>query len=90
MSVEEQIHTLLQECFHPDSLIVRNDSHLHQGHQGSPGTGDTHFTVTIVSKDFENKSRVQCHQMVYLCLKDLMNNPIHALAIHTNANASPS
>jgi len=84
MTIQNKIEQLLTEAFSPISLTVRNDSHLHQGHAGSPGTGESHFTVTIVSNAFENKSRVQRHQMIYLCLQDLMNNPIHALAIHAS------
>lgn len=84
MSIEKQIETILNDLLAPDSLTVRNDSHLHQGHASSPQTGDSHFTVTIAAKMFTGKTRVQRHQMVYAALQDLMNNPIHALAIHTD------
>ncbi len=85
MTIDKIIEELLTKEFSPTSLTVRNDSHLHQGHAGSPGTGESHFTVTIVSNVFENKSRVQRHQMIYSCLQELMNNPIHALAIHASS-----
>jgi len=46
------------------------------------GDGD-HFEATIVSPDFEGKSKVQQHQMVYSALGDLMQGAVHALSFRT-------
>lgn len=46
-------------------------------------TGDGHhFEAWVISADFEGKSRVQRHQMVYATLGDRMREEIHALSIH--------
>ena len=83
MSVEKQLLSILIAHFNPISIEIINESHKHAGHPGSPGTGDTHFCVTIVSKHFEGLSKVSRHRLVYDCLRKLMNNPIHALSIKT-------
>lgn len=83
MNMEKLIQDLLEKSLAPADIAVRNDSHLHAGHASSPGTGESHFTVTIITERFTGLNRVRRHQMVYEILKPLMNNPIHALAIHT-------
>ncbi|RLA00560.1 MAG: BolA family transcriptional regulator [Gammaproteobacteria bacterium] len=46
------------------------------------GEGD-HFEAIVVSEQFEGRSMVQQHQMVYGTLGDRMGGEIHALALHT-------
>ncbi len=46
------------------------------------GDGD-HFEATIVSAEFEGKSKVQQHQIVYGALGDLMQGAVHALSFRT-------
>ena len=47
------------------------------------GDGD-HYAASIVSSEFEGKSRVQQHQMVYKALKGKMGGELHALALQTS------
>jgi acid stress-induced BolA-like protein IbaG/YrbA len=42
-----------------------------------------HFFATIVSPEFEGKSRVARHQRVYQALGDRMREQIHALSMKT-------
>jgi acid stress-induced BolA-like protein IbaG/YrbA len=42
-----------------------------------------HFEALIVSRAFENKSRVQRHQLVYAALGERMREQIHALSMRT-------
>lgn len=83
MSIESQIKDLLVEYFEPQEIKLVNDSHKHRGHGNVPDSDNSHFSLTIVSQAFVNKTRLQQHQMVYGCLRDLMDNPIHALIIHS-------
>ena len=46
------------------------------------GEGD-HFEAIVVSQQFEGRSMVQQHQLVYATLGDRMGGDIHALALHT-------
>ena len=42
-----------------------------------------HFFATIVSPDFDGRSRVARHQRVYTALGDRMRAQIHALSMRT-------
>ena len=43
----------------------------------------THFDAVIVSDDFEGKTLVERHQLVYKVLGDAMKERIHALSLKT-------
>ncbi|MHA1164310.1 MAG: BolA family protein [Alphaproteobacteria bacterium] len=85
MSVEETIREKLTEAFTPEKLEVVNDSHRHAGHAGSPGTGESHFRVEIVSETFAGLSRVECHRRVNEALAFELAGPVHALTIKASA-----
>ena len=51
-------------------------------HLSVDGDGQ-HFFATIVSGEFEGKSRVMRHQRVYQALGDRMREQIHALSMKT-------
>ena len=42
-----------------------------------------HFQAVIVSREFEGRSRVQRHQLVYAALGERMREEIHALSMKT-------
>ena len=47
------------------------------------GGGD-HYQVTVVSEDFEGRSLIQQHQLVYGAVREAMSSEaIHALALKT-------
>lgn len=47
------------------------------------GEDGVHFEATVVSGDFEGKSTLQRHRMVYATLGSAMGNEIHALGLVT-------
>ena len=69
MTAEERLREKLLVGLNPVRLDVVNESHMHAGHRSSPGTGDSHFRVLIVSPMFVGKSRVDRHRMVNEVLK---------------------
>lgn len=69
----------------PTRLDVINESELHAGHRSSPGTGESHFRVLVVSELFEDKSRVDRHRLVNEALAEELKGRIHALALKTYA-----
>lgn len=81
--VAETIQTKLQEAFQPTQLVVRNVSHQHAGHAGSPGTGESHFEVEVTSASFSGLSKVARQRAVYQVLREEMAGPVHALALKT-------
>ena len=46
------------------------------------GTGD-HFSVVVISDEFEGKSLVKRHQMVYATVSDVLTKELHALQLKT-------
>lgn len=81
MTIESRMREKLMISLRPTRLDVVNESHLHAGHRSSPGTGQSHFRVLIVSEAFSGKSRVERHRMVNDLLSDELKNGVHALAI---------
>jgi BolA protein len=85
MSAEQRIKEKLMVALTPIRLDVVNESHMHAGHRSSPGTGDSHFRVLVVSEMFAGKTRVERHRLVNEALKGDVGGAIHALALSTYA-----
>jgi BolA protein len=81
MNLETRIREKLIIALRPSRLDLVNESHLHTGHRSSPGTGESHFRVLIVSETFTGKSRVERHRLVNELLSDELKGGVHALAI---------
>jgi BolA protein len=81
MSVEATIREKLLAALEPTRLEVVNESHLHAGHRGTPGTGESHYRVLIVARIFSGKSRVERHRLVNETLASELKGKVHALAI---------
>ncbi|NOT71399.1 MAG: BolA family transcriptional regulator [Hyphomicrobium sp.] len=85
MSAETRLKEKLMVALNPIRLDIINESEMHAGHRSSPGTGESHFRILIVSPAFEGKSRVDRHRMVNAALGDEVGGRIHALALATYA-----
>ena len=88
MTVAEQIRRRLQ-ALAPTRLDLLDESARHAGHAGAAPGGNTHWKLTIVSAAFAGQSTVARHRMVYQALGELMQQPIHALAITARAPGEP-
>lgn len=82
MSTSDHIKQLLEKSFPIHSLEVIDESHKHAGHAEAKKSGGGHFRVIIISSDFESKTLIQRHRMVYDALKPIATQ-IHALSIST-------
>ena len=80
--ISDVISDKLHQSLNISQLEIINDSALHHGHSGDNGSGNSHFTINISAQEFNEMSLVERHRLVYNALDDLMNNPIHALAIN--------
>ena len=85
MSAEQRMRDKLMLGLEPTRLDIINESELHAGHRSSPGTGESHFRILIVSQAFTGKSRVDRHRIVNELLADELSGRIHALALKTYA-----
>ena len=77
MSRQARLHSVLQQAFNPDFLVVENESHNH----GGPAT-ESHYKVTLVSAAFVGLRAVARHQKVYALTQTEMTQGLHALALH--------
>ena len=84
-SIEAQIRTKLEAGLAPEYLEIRNDSHKHAGHQGSPNTGASHFHLVIRSAQFTDLSRLARQRLVYQLLAEELKNGVHALSMSLEA-----
>ena len=83
MSAEDRMRTVLMASLAPTRLDIINESEMHAGHRGSPGTGESHFRILVVSASFAGKSRVARHRMVNDLLAAELKQGVHALALAT-------
>ena len=70
---KDEILRKLQEALVDAEVVVKSDD-------------ETHFEAIIISDQFEGKSRIARHQLVYGCLGDAVGNEIHALSIKAYTN----
>ncbi len=85
MSAEQSMREKLMMGLNPTRLDIINESELHAGHRSSPGTGESHFRILVVSDAFAGKSRVERHRIVNEILAEELAGRIHALALKVYA-----
>jgi len=69
MVTPEQLQGWIETGFDDASVTVEGDGH--------------HFEAVIIAQEFEGKSRIQRHQLVYAALGDKMKAEVHALSMKT-------
>jgi len=79
MTRQKDIENSLNSAMGCHYLEVLNESHMHN----VPANSETHFKVTVVSDAFQGKSKVSRHQVIYSLLGVMMQEGLHALALHT-------
>jgi BolA protein len=84
VSIAAQIRHRLS-TLDPVELELEDESERHRGHAGYQPGGNTHWRLAIVSPRFTGQPVVARHRMVYEAIGNLMQNPIHALAITARA-----
>lgn len=79
--VAAAIEQKLTAAFRPIHLTVTDQSHLHAGHAGHDGRGESHFKVTLVSPDFAGVGRIDRQRKVHAVLAEELADRVHALAL---------
>ena len=81
----ERIQARLNQIFAPAVLWVQDDSASHAGHSGAQPSGQTHYSVLIVSDAFRSMNRVARSRAVHEALATEFGPPetggMHALAL---------
>jgi BolA protein len=83
--MQERIVARLTAALDPIVLDVADESDRHAGHAGAREGGGTHYRVLVVSAQFERKSRVERHRVVYSLLTAEFADGLHALALVAKA-----
>ena len=76
----DRMRERLQAALSPTEISLDDDSALHAGHAGA-ASGGGHYSLRIVSLQFEGLKLVTRHRLVYDSVHDMMHKEIHALAI---------
>eukprot|EP00257_Ricinus_communis_P005438 XP_002519627.2 sufE-like protein 1, chloroplastic/mitochondrial [Ricinus communis] len=79
----KRIKEILEKELSPIELEVEDVSYQHAGHAGVRGNddGETHFNLKVVSKEFDGKSLVKRHRLIYGLLQEELQGGLHALSI---------
>ncbi|KAL7582142.1 sufE-like protein 1, chloroplastic/mitochondrial [Lactuca sativa] len=78
----QRITEILNKELQPIQLEVEDVSYQHAGHAGVQGSnGETHFKLKVVSMEFEGKSLVKRHRLIYSLLDKELQSGLHALSI---------
>ena len=81
MGLASEIEQLLESAFRPTRLEVINESHLHAGHAGDDGSGESHWKVVIAADEFAGMTRLARHRAVHAALGPEVIGRLHALAL---------
>ena len=79
MNRKAKITNILNENFDLYRYSISDVSESHRGHSGYIKGEETHFDITIISNDFENKNRLERHKMVNNCLKKEFAGSLHSI-----------
>ena len=70
--IEKKIYEILSTKLKDSKVFI----------QDMNGNGD-HFSLIVISDDFENLNIINQHKIIYGYLSDMITNEIHALPIKT-------
>ncbi|CAL0308445.1 unnamed protein product [Lupinus luteus] len=79
----KRIKEKIEKELDPIEFEIEDVSYQHAGHAGVRGNGDgeTHFNLKVVSENFEGKSLVKRHRLIYNLLQEELQSGLHALSI---------
>ena len=81
MKRRSKIEKIIKEGFAPHYFSVLDVSEEHRGHQSFQENVESHFEIVIVSKIFNNKSKIDRHRMVNQSLKEEYLSDLHSVTI---------
>lgn len=82
MAISSEVNQDLKAMVSPEDVKGYIQDGLDCDHISVSGDGQ-HFEAVIVSAAFEDKGRLQRHQVVYAALGERMKSEIHALSMKT-------
>lgn len=76
------MHNRLIEALTPNTIEIVDESSKHKNHEQAKISSGGHYCLNIVSNDFEDRTQIERHRMIYSALGDAMGKDIHALSIN--------
>jgi BolA protein len=70
----------------PQYLEIINNSSLHNNHNASPNSGESHFTIKIFADSIASEGLIKQHKIINNLLKEEFTTGLHALSIIINKN----
>ena len=81
MQRKKRIESVLEEYFSEYIYKVNDTSYKHRGHNNFSGNDETHFRITLNSKNKIKEKKLIIHRKVNSLLKKEFNSGLHALEI---------
>ena len=81
MNRMQRINNLLSNKFTNFSVEVRDNSHLHVGHNNFDGENETHIQVLLSINSNEKINRLNIHREINDILKNEFDTGMHSLEI---------
>tara|TARA_B100001123_G_scaffold404377_1_gene493691 strand:+ start:436 stop:717 length:282 start_codon:yes stop_codon:yes gene_type:complete len=81
MNLEKKITEKINKEFLPDFFKIINFSDKHKNHYLEDNNDTSHIKLIIVSKSFNNLSKVDRERLVHKILSEEISNDIHSIRL---------
>ena len=82
MNIKETINSKINSELNTHFLKIVDFSDQHKNHYDNGSRGDTyHITLIIVSKDFQNMSKIQRERKIYKILRNEIRDNLHSIRL---------
>ena len=81
MNRTKRIKNILEKNFNDYTVIVRDNSYLHKGHNSFDGHNETHIMVQIKKNIKIELSRLEIHRKINSLLSEEFDSGLHSLEI---------
>tara|TARA_B100000575_G_scaffold168737_1_gene135031 strand:- start:22361 stop:22621 length:261 start_codon:yes stop_codon:yes gene_type:complete len=81
MKRKQRIQKLLNEHFNQFIVDIKDNSHLHKGHNSFDGNNETHILIVIRISHIYKVNRLSLHRKINQLLKKEFENGLHSIQI---------
>ena len=81
MNRTKRIQNILEKYFNETTIIVKDNSILHKGHNNFDGIGETHIFIQINKNSKLQLSRLEIHRKINFLLREEFESGLHSLEI---------
>ena len=81
MNRKQRINELLKKNLKEFNIQIKDNSHLHTGHNEFTGKGETHIKILLKKNSIKQINRVDIHRKINTILKKEFSEGMHSLEI---------